>query len=56
MKDKKDDRGKPAKPYRRPTLAVYGDLRTLTRAKKGKKSDGGGGKPNTFVSGQQGNG
>ena len=30
------------KPYRAPRLAVYGDLRTITKAKGGTKNDGGG--------------
>lgn len=30
----------PKKPYRPPELTVHGDLRALTRTKKGKKSDG----------------
>ena len=34
---------KPAKrPYRAPRLAVYGNLRDMTRAKGGVKGDGGG--------------
>lgn len=44
----------PRKPYRSPKLAVYGDLRVLTKTKKGKKNDGGGGKPNTRMNGQRG--
>lgn len=34
------------KPYRAPRLAVYGDLRTITKAKGGTGEDGGG-KPAT---------
>ena len=37
------------KPYRVPELTVHGDVGSLTRAKKGKTSDGGG-KPRTRVS------
>ena len=29
------------KPYRPPELTVHGDIRSLTRSKRGKKSDGG---------------
>ena len=36
------------KPYRAPKLTVYGDLRTITKAKGGTASDGGG-KPPTKV-------
>jgi hypothetical protein len=36
-------------PYRPPELIVHGDLRALTRSKKGTKSDGVG-KPKTRVS------
>jgi len=39
------------KPYRSPRLVAYGDLRTLTRTKKGTSSDGGGAKPSTRLSG-----
>jgi hypothetical protein len=54
MKHGKDERGKaPKKPYRRPRLVVHGDIRVLTAVKKGKKGDGGGGKPKTFASGSQ---
>ena len=38
------------KPYRPPRLTTYGSLRTLTMAKKGLSSDGGG-KPRTRLSG-----
>ncbi len=38
------------KPYRTPKLTVHGDIRTLTRAKAGTKSDGAG-KPATRASG-----
>lgn len=38
------------KPYRAPRLTVYGDLRRLTMAKGGGKSDGGG-KPATRTTG-----
>ncbi len=40
------------KTYRPPRLVVYGDLRRLTMAKGGTKTDGG--KPQTRVSGPQG--
>ncbi len=40
------------KTYRPPRLVVYGDFRSLTRAKGGTKSDGGGGKANTRQSGK----
>ena len=30
------------KPYRAPRLTVYGDLRTITKAKGGTSNDGGG--------------
>ena len=30
------------KPYRAPRLTVYGDLRTITKAKGGTNNDGGG--------------
>ncbi len=43
-------RGGRKKPYRAPKLTVHGDIRTLTRAKAGTKSDGTG-KPATRVSG-----
>jgi hypothetical protein len=39
------------KPYRKPRLVVHGDVRKLTGAKAGTKSDGSG-KPATRVSGQ----
>ncbi len=39
MKSKSTRREK--KPYRSPRLVVYGDLRRLTRAKGGNKTDGG---------------
>lgn len=39
MKSKPTRREK--KPYRPPRLVVYGDLRHLTRAKGGNKTDGG---------------
>jgi hypothetical protein len=35
------------KPYRAPRLTVYGDLRTITKAKGGTKGDGGSQTPNT---------
>jgi hypothetical protein len=38
------------RPWRSPRLTVYGDLRTLTRAKGGTKQDGGA-KPSTRVGG-----
>ena len=38
------------KPYRKPRLAVHGDIRDLTRAKGGTKNDGTG-KPATKASG-----
>lgn len=38
------------KPYRQPRLVVYGDLRRLTMAKGGTKTDGTG-KPATKASG-----
>jgi hypothetical protein len=38
------------KPYRKPRLRVYGDIRTLTAAKRGRLSDGRG-KPATRASG-----
>lgn len=41
------------KPYRTPELTVHGSINTLTRAKAGGKSDGGG-KPVTRASGTQG--
>lgn len=40
------------KAYRPPRLVVYGDFRSLTRAKGGTKSDGGG-KANTRSTGMQ---
>lgn len=43
---------KKKKTYRQPQLVVYGDLRRLTMAKGGTKSDGG--KPATRTSGQPG--
>ena len=33
------------KPYRAPKLTVYGDLRTITKAKGGTTNDGGGNPP-----------
>ncbi len=33
--------GREKKPYRPPRLVVYGDLRLLTKAKGGNKTDGG---------------
>lgn len=39
MKSKPTRRKK--KPYRPPRVVVYGDLRRLTRAKGGNKTDGG---------------
>lgn len=57
MKSSKSESRKSAKKtYRSPKLQVYGDLRVLTKTKKGKKNDGGGGKPNTWMSGNQGQG
>ncbi len=50
MKSKKTQTKKKA--YRPPRLVVYGDFRSLTRAKGGTKGDGGGGKANTRVSGK----
>jgi hypothetical protein len=41
---------KPKKPYRKPTLKVHGDIRKLTGAKAGTKTDGPG-KPRTKLSG-----
>ena len=40
------------KAYRPPRLVVYGDFRSLTRAKGGTKSDSGGSKANTRLSGK----
>lgn len=40
----------PKKPYRRPKLTRHGDIRDLTRAKKGTRTDGAG-KPKTRASG-----
>jgi hypothetical protein len=42
---------KPKKPYRKPRLVVHGDVRKLTGSKAGTKSDGGGGKPATRLTG-----
>jgi hypothetical protein len=44
------NRKKAKKPYRKPKLAVHGDIRRLTKAKGGTKSDGSG-KPATRTSG-----
>lgn len=41
---------KKRKPYRRPRITVYGDLRRLTMVKGGGNNDGGG-KPATKISG-----
>ena len=38
------------KPYRKPRLKVHGDIRVLTRAKAGNRTDGAG-KPRTKLSG-----
>ncbi len=38
------------KPYHAPKLTVHGDIRTLTRAKGGNRSDGGA-KPKTKTTG-----
>ncbi len=38
------------KPYRAPALTVHGDLRSLTRAKGGTRSDSGG-RPKTKTTG-----
>ena len=54
MKQGKGEHGRaPRKLYRRPRLAVHGDIRALTRTKGGAKGDGGGGKPKTRASGSQ---
>ncbi len=44
------EKPKPKKPYRKPSLKVHGDIRALTRAKRGTKADGPG-KPRTKLSG-----
>ena len=41
---------RPKKPYRQPRLKVHGDIRALTGAKAGTKTDGAG-KPRTKLSG-----
>ena len=41
---------RPKKAYRKPRLKVHGDLRALTRAKAGNRTDGAG-KPRTKLSG-----
>jgi hypothetical protein len=38
------------KPYRKPRLKIHGDIRSLTGAKAGSKTDGAG-KPRTRLSG-----
>ncbi len=48
MKSKADRK---KKPYQSPRLVVYGDFRTLTRAKGGGANDGGGPKPKTKAGG-----
>lgn len=40
--------GPTKKPYARPRLTVYGDLRRLTRAKSGISSDSGGNPKSKF--------
>lgn len=52
MKTRKDRvRDEPLKkPYRKPGLAVHGDIRALTRTKKGALTDGAA-KPKTRASG-----
>ena len=40
------------KPYRKPALAVHGDIRALTGTKKSKKADSGS-KPKTYASGSK---
>ncbi len=49
-KKKTPSGGGKRKAYRPPKLTVHGDIRTLTRAKAGTKSDGAG-KPATRASG-----
>ena len=41
------DRKPEKKPYRKPDLAVHGDIREVTRANKGGHANDGSGKPNT---------
>ena len=54
MKRENEETDKPKrKPYRKPTLAVLGDIRELTRAKQGTLSDGGSPKPKSRASGAQ---
>jgi hypothetical protein len=54
MKTRKDGRrDEPSKkPYRKPGLAVHGDIRALTGTKKSNRNDGGT-KPKTFASGSK---
>jgi hypothetical protein len=54
MKTRKNGvRDEPSKkPYRKPGLAVHGDIRALTRTKKSNKADSGA-KPKTFASGSK---
>ena len=42
------------RPFTTPTLTVYGDLAKLAAAKGGNKADGGGPKPDTRSTGNQG--
>ncbi len=46
------DREHTRAPYRAPRLTRFGELRDLTRAKRGKSNDGGG-KPQTRASGKK---
>ena len=39
------------RPYRVPVLKTHGDLRTLTKAKGGNRSDGGAPKTRSFLGG-----